>query len=161
MGGFVLFWHKALGFCPRGVLSQRGFVLEGFCPEVFCPRGFCPRGVLSYTRIPSIIRAISQILLLLHDFLCSVLTRYTERNIAIPTGFNTLILVLRKTSFSQIRVNPPRSPLRVSIRLWVIFSVRAWVRITVRVIIIIIIKHSAPFIRVKNLLGGADKTISR
>ena len=48
MGGFVLFWHKGLGFCPRGVLSQRGFVLEGFCPEVFCPRGFCPRGVLSY-----------------------------------------------------------------------------------------------------------------
>ena len=50
MGGFVLFWHKGLGFCPRGVLSQRGFVLEGFCPEGFCPRGFCPRGVLSYTR---------------------------------------------------------------------------------------------------------------
>ena len=49
MGGFVLFWHKGLGFCPRGVLSQRGFVLEGFCPEGFCPRGFCPRGVLSYT----------------------------------------------------------------------------------------------------------------
>ena len=42
MGGFVLFWHKGLGFCPRGVLSQRGFVLEGFCPEGFCPRGFCP-----------------------------------------------------------------------------------------------------------------------
>ena len=50
MGGFVLFWHNGLGFCPRGVLSQRGFVLEGFCPEGFCPRGFCPRGVLSYTR---------------------------------------------------------------------------------------------------------------
>ena len=50
MGGFVLFWHKGLGFCPRGVLSQRGFVLEGFCPEGFCPRGFCPRGVLSYTQ---------------------------------------------------------------------------------------------------------------
>ena len=32
------------GFCPKGVLSQRGFV-----PEGFCPRGFCPRGVLSYT----------------------------------------------------------------------------------------------------------------
>ena len=47
MGGFVLFWHKGLGFCPRGVLSQRGFVLEGLCPEGFCPRGFCPRGVLS------------------------------------------------------------------------------------------------------------------
>ena len=45
MGGFVLFWHMGLGFCPRGVLSQRGFVVEGFCPE-----GFCPRGVLSYTR---------------------------------------------------------------------------------------------------------------
>ena len=38
MGGFVLFWHKGLGFCP-----------EGFCPRGFCPRGFCPRGVLSYT----------------------------------------------------------------------------------------------------------------
>ena len=33
------------GFCPKGVLSHRGFV-----PEGFCPRGFCPRGVLSYTR---------------------------------------------------------------------------------------------------------------
>ena len=22
MGGFVLFWHKGLGFCPRGVLSR-------------------------------------------------------------------------------------------------------------------------------------------
>ena len=30
MGGFVLFWHKGLGFCPRG---------------------FCPRGVLSYTHM--------------------------------------------------------------------------------------------------------------
>ena len=35
------------GFCPRGVLSLRGFVPEGFCPRGFCPRGFCPRGVLS------------------------------------------------------------------------------------------------------------------
>ena len=38
------------GFCPKGVLSHRGFVPEGFCPRGFCPRGFCPRGVLSYTR---------------------------------------------------------------------------------------------------------------
>ena len=37
------------GFCPKGVLSHRGFVPEGFCPRGFCPRGFCPRGVLSYT----------------------------------------------------------------------------------------------------------------
>ena len=59
MGGFVLFWHKGLGFCPRGVLSQRGFVLEGFCPEGFCPRGFCPRGVLSYTRVLHTILAYS------------------------------------------------------------------------------------------------------
>ncbi len=61
----------------------------------------------------SIIHAISQILLLFHDFLCSILIRRTARNIGIPTGFNTLILVLRKTYFSQIRVNPPRSPLFV------------------------------------------------
>ena len=39
------------GFCPKGVLSHRGFVPEGFCPRGFCPRGFCPRGVLSYTRM--------------------------------------------------------------------------------------------------------------
>ena len=32
------------GFCPKGVLSQRGFVREGFSPRGFCPRGFCPRG---------------------------------------------------------------------------------------------------------------------
>ena len=63
----------------------------------------------------SIIHAISQILLLFHDFLCSILIRRTARNIGIPTGFNTLILVLRKTYFSQIRVNPPRSPLQVPV----------------------------------------------
>ena len=39
------------GFCPKGVLSHRGFVPEGFCPRGFCPRGFCPRGVLSYTQV--------------------------------------------------------------------------------------------------------------
>ncbi len=44
-------FHKMKGFCPKGVLSHRGFVPEGFCPRGFCPRGFCPRGVLSYTRL--------------------------------------------------------------------------------------------------------------
>ena len=43
------------GFCPKGVLSHRGFVPEGFCPRGFCPRGFCPRGVLSYTRLEAVL----------------------------------------------------------------------------------------------------------
>ena len=62
MGGFVLFWHKGLGFCPRGVLSQRGFVLEGFCPRGFCPRGFCPRGVLSYTHFSDLLLPLAMYL---------------------------------------------------------------------------------------------------
>ena len=30
------------GFCPRGVLSQRGFVLGGFVLGGFVLEGFCP-----------------------------------------------------------------------------------------------------------------------
>ena len=41
LGGFV-----PEGFCPVGVLSQRGFVLGGFVPGGFVPEGFCPYTVL-------------------------------------------------------------------------------------------------------------------
>ena len=54
MGDFVLFWHKGLGFCPRGVLYQRGFVQRGFVLGGFVLEGFCPTpdyaGLLSPVR---------------------------------------------------------------------------------------------------------------